>query len=91
MYFRTWRMNLRLIASVISVLMAIGGAVGALASYSDVLPATRGFAKYVAKSETDSALTIATAPGTASMTVRPMVIVGSSPHQVDAPGMPNVR
>ena len=41
--------------------MAIGGGVGALAAYTDYLPATRGYAKYVAKSETDSALTVASA------------------------------
>ena len=28
MYFRTWRMNLRLIAGVVTALMAIGGGVG---------------------------------------------------------------
>jgi hypothetical protein len=52
-------MNLRLIAGVVTALMAIGGGVGALAAYTDYLPATRGYAKYVAKSETDSALTVA--------------------------------
>jgi hypothetical protein len=61
MYFRTWRTNLRLIAGVVSALMAIGGGVGAFAAYTDYLPATRGYAKYVAKSETDSALTVASA------------------------------
>ena len=61
MYFRTWRMNLRLIAGVVTALMAIGGGVGALAAYTDYLPAKRGYAKYVAKSETDSALTVASA------------------------------
>jgi len=54
-------MNLRLIAGVVTALMAIGGGVGALAAYTDYLPATRGYAKYVAKSETDSALTVASA------------------------------
>jgi hypothetical protein len=54
-------MNLRLIAGVVTALMAIGGGVGALAAYTDCLPATRGYAKYVAKSEADSALTIASA------------------------------
>jgi hypothetical protein len=61
MYFRTWRTNLRLIAGVVTALMAIGGGVGAIAAYTDYLPATRGYAKYVAKSETDSALTVASA------------------------------
>jgi hypothetical protein len=61
MYFSTWRMNLRLIASVVTALLAIGGGVGALASYTDYLPATRGYAKEVAKKETDSALMVATA------------------------------
>jgi hypothetical protein len=61
MYFRTWRMNLRLVAGVVTALMAIGGGIGALAAYTDYLPATRGYAKYVAKSETDSTLTVATA------------------------------
>jgi hypothetical protein len=54
-------MNLRLIAGVVTALMAIGGGVGALAAYTDYLPATRGYAKCVAKSETDSALTVASA------------------------------
>lgn len=61
MYFRTWRMNLRLTAGVVTALMAIGGGVGALAAYTDYLPATRGYAKEIAKSETDSALQVATA------------------------------
>jgi hypothetical protein len=38
-------MNLRLIAGVVTALMAIGGGVGALAAYTDYLPATRGYAK----------------------------------------------
>jgi hypothetical protein len=54
-------MNLRLIAGVVTALMAIGGGVGALAAYTDYPPATRGYAKYVTKSETDSALTVASA------------------------------
>jgi hypothetical protein len=54
-------MNLRLIAGVVTAITAIGGGVGALAAYTDYLPATRGYAKYVAKSETDSALTVASA------------------------------
>jgi hypothetical protein len=41
--------------------MAIGGGAGALAGYTDYLPAPRGYAKCVAKSETDSALTVAAA------------------------------
>jgi hypothetical protein len=61
MYFKNWRMNLRLIAGVITAVLAIGSGIGALAAYTDYLPATRGFAKEVAKSETDSALTITTA------------------------------
>jgi hypothetical protein len=61
MYFKSWRMNLRLIAGVVTALMAIGGGVGALASYTDYMPATRGYAREVAKTQTDSALTVATA------------------------------
>lgn len=61
MYFQTWRMNLRLTAGVVTALMAIGGGVTALASYTDYLPATRGYANEVAKSTTDSALVITTA------------------------------
>ena len=60
MYFKSWRMNLRLIAGVVTALMAIGGGVGALAAYTDYLPATRGYAKEVAKVQTDSALSVAT-------------------------------
>jgi hypothetical protein len=58
MYFKTRRMNLRLIAGVFTALMAIGGGLGALASYTDYMPATRGYARSVAKSQTDSALTV---------------------------------
>ena len=54
-------MNLRLIAGIITALMAIGGGVGALASYTDYMPATRGYAKEIAKTETDSALVVTTA------------------------------
>jgi hypothetical protein len=61
MYFKSWRMNLRLVAGIVTALLAIGSGIGALASYTDYLPATRGFAKKVAKSETDSALTVTTA------------------------------
>lgn len=61
MYFKTLRMNLRLMAGVVTALMAIGGGVGALAAYTDYMPATRGYAKEVAKSQTDSALQVATA------------------------------
>ena len=61
-------MNLRLAAGVVTALMAIGGGVGALAAYTDYLPATRGYAKYAAKSETDSALTAASAPHCQSAT-----------------------
>src|ERR1700694_4138817 len=59
MYFKSWRMNLRLIAGVVTALMAIGGGVGALAAYTDYLPATRGYATEVAKVQTDSALSLA--------------------------------
>jgi hypothetical protein len=54
-------MNLRPVAGVVTALMAIGGGIGALAAYTNNLPATRGYAKYVAKSKTDSALTVGTA------------------------------
>jgi hypothetical protein len=55
------RYKIRLIAGVITALLAIGGGVGALAAYTDYLPATRGYAKDIAKLETDSALMVATA------------------------------
>jgi hypothetical protein len=57
----TIRMHLRLTAGVVTALLAIGGGVGALAAYTDYLPATRGYAKDAAKSETASALQVATA------------------------------
>lgn len=57
-YLRTWRMNLRLIAGVCSALVAVGGFA---AAYSDYLPATRSYAKYEAKVQTDSALMVTTA------------------------------
>jgi hypothetical protein len=53
--YRNWRMNLRLVAGVCSALVAIGGFA---AAYSDYLPATRGYAKDVAKSQTDSAFQV---------------------------------
>lgn len=58
---RLIRYKLRLIAGVVTALLAIGGGVGALAAYTDYLPATRGYAQEVAKRETDSALQVATA------------------------------
>lgn len=58
---RLLRYKLRLITGVITALLAIGGGVGALAAYTDYLPATRGYAQDVAKRETDSALQVATA------------------------------
>lgn len=61
MYFRSWRMNLRLIAGILTAVLAIGSGIGALAAYTDYLPATRGYAKRVAKLETDSALMVTTA------------------------------
>jgi hypothetical protein len=61
MYFKSWRMNLRLVAGVCSALLAIGGFAGALASYGDYAPATRGYAKAAAKKETDTALMVTTA------------------------------
>lgn len=54
-------MNLRLLAGVVTAVMAIGGGVGALAAYTDYLPATRGYANDIAKSTTDSALVVTTA------------------------------
>jgi chromosome segregation ATPase len=59
--FNDIRRKLHLTAGVITALLAIGGGVGALAAYSDYLPATRGYAKDIAKLETDSALRVATA------------------------------
>jgi hypothetical protein len=58
---RLIRYKLRLIAGVVTALIAIGGGVGALAAYTDYLPATRGYAQDIAKRETDSALQVATA------------------------------
>ena len=52
------RVNLRLIAGACTALVAIGGFATA---YSDYLPATRGFAKYEAKFQTDTALSVTTA------------------------------
>jgi len=50
--------KVRLIVGIITALVA--GA-GALAAYSDYAPATRGYAKDVAKRETDAALIVTTA------------------------------
>lgn len=52
------RMNMKLAASACAVLAAIGGFA---AAYSDYLPATRGYAKFEAKYQTDSALSVTTA------------------------------
>lgn len=59
--FNTIRMKVRLLAGVVTALVAVGGGVGALAAYSDYAPATRGYVKEIAKRETDSALQVATA------------------------------
>lgn len=53
---RDVRMRLRLIAGVVTALLAIAGGAKALASYSDYAPSTRGFARYVAKRAVADAL-----------------------------------
>jgi hypothetical protein len=57
--FAKYGITTQLGAGVITALMAIGGGVGA--AYSDYLPATRGYAKDIARIKTDSALQVATA------------------------------
>jgi hypothetical protein len=61
MIFQWFKKKLRLVAGVASAMVAIGGGVGALAAYSDYAPATRGYAKDVARGEADSALQVTTA------------------------------
>jgi hypothetical protein len=61
MYFHSIRLNLRLLTGVCTALGVIGGFAGALASYTDYIPATRGYARHVAQETTDSALNVATA------------------------------
>lgn len=59
--WKALRLHLRLVAGAVGSLMALGGGIGAVMSYSDYLPATRLYARSVAKDETDSALNVATA------------------------------
>jgi hypothetical protein len=59
--FRSIRMHLRFIAATVTALAAAAGAAAALTAYSDYVPATRGFAKEVAKTEVNGALLETTA------------------------------